>query len=336
MKIWERLAGVLVAVVAAGTLAPVEVIAQRQSLSGRPEGLDLYMPVPPDNPLRADVVGLGRRLFFDPILSRDSSLACSSCHKPQRGFTNDLRTSVGVFGRRGARNVPAILNRGYGRSFFWDGRITSLEEQVLQPIQATDEMDLAVEEAVERLGADQGYAERFRAVFSRDIARDDLARALAGYVRTIQAGDSRFDRFVAGDPSALSEIERRGLSLFQGKARCDRCHVGTNLTDEDFHNTGVAWSEEQLQDLGRFVVSGVERERGAFKTPTLREVERTAPYMHDGSISTLEAVIEFYDRGGIANPHLDRRLRPLNLTAEEQQALVAFLRSLSGSIREGR
>lgn len=207
---------------------------------------------------------------------------------------------------------------------------------MLQPIQATDEMDLAVEEAVERLSADQGYAERFRAVFSRDIARDDLARALAGYVRTIQAGDSRFDRFVTGDPSALSEIERRGLSLFQGKARCDRCHVGTNLTDEDFHNTGVAWSEEQLQDLGRFVVSGVERERGAFKTPTLREVERTAPYMHDGSISTLEAVIEFYDRGGIANPHLDRRLRPLNLTAEEQQALVAFLRSLSGSIREGR
>ncbi|MCH7875935.1 MAG: cytochrome-c peroxidase [Gemmatimonadetes bacterium] len=330
-----RKIGVLAAVMAAGTPFAVDATAQRPALSGRPEGLDLYLPVPPDNPLRVDVISLGRRLFFDPILSRDSSLACSSCHQPQRGFTDGRRVSVGVFGRQGTRNVPAILNRGYGRSFFWDGRITSLEVQVLQPIRAPNEMDLSVDEAVARVRSDPTYSQRFRSAFSRQANAEDLARALASYIRTIQAGASRFDRLVGGDASAMTEVERQGLALFQGKARCDRCHVGTNLTDENFHNTGVAWSAGQLHDLGRFVVSGAEQERGAFKTPTLREVERTAPYMHDGSIATLEEVIEFYDRGGNANPYLDPSLRQLRLTGQEKLALLAFLRSLSGSIQEG-
>lgn len=331
-----RKIGVLAAVMAAGTPFAVDATAQRPALSGRPEGLDLYLPVPPDNPLRVDVISLGRRLFFDPILSRDSSLACSSCHQPQRGFTDGRRVSVGVFGRQGTRNVPAILNRGYGRSFFWDGRIGSLEEQVLQPIRALDEMDLTLEDAVVRVSNDPGYSHRFRSTFSRQVNMEDIARALASYVRTIQAGASRFDRLVGGDASAMTEVERQGLALFQGKARCDRCHVGTNLTDEGFHNTGVAWSEGRLQDLGRFVVSGVERDSGAFKTPTLREVERTAPYMHDGSLATLEEVVDFYDRGGNANPYLDPILRPLNLSPVEKEALVAFLRALTGQIQEGR
>ncbi len=328
------MAGVLAALVVAGTLAPVDGMAQRH-LSDRPTGLDLYMPVTPGNPLQDDVVDLGRRLFFDPILSRDSSFACSSCHQPERGFTNALPTSAGVFGRRGRRNVPAILNRGYGRSFFWDGRISSLEEQVLQPIQAPDEMDLPLEDAVGRLASNRAYSRRFRATFSRQVNVQDVARALASYVRTIQSGDSRFDRLVAGDTSALTEIERRGLALFQGKARCDRCHVGTNLTDEGFHNTGVAWSDGRLLDLGRFFSTGAEKDRGAFKTPTLREVDRTAPYMHDGSILTLEDVVDFYDRGGNANPFLDPILRPLNLSLLEKEALVAFLRALTGQIKEG-
>lgn len=331
-----RKIGVLAAVMAAGTPFAVDATAQRPALSGRPEGLDLYLPVPPDNPLRVDVISLGRRLFFDPILSRDSSLACSSCHQPQRGFTDGRRVSVGVFGRQGTRNVPAILNRGYGRSFFWDGRIGSLEEQVLQPIRALDEMDLTLEDAVVRVSNDPGYSHRFRSTFSRQVNMEDIARALASYVRTIQAGASRFDRLVGGDASAMTEVERQGLALFQGKARCDRCHVGTNLTDESFHNTGVAWSEGRLQDLGRFVVSGVERDSGAFKTPTLREVERTAPYMHDGSLATLEEVVDFYDRGGNANPYLDPILKPLNLSPVEKEALVAFLRALTGQIQEGR
>ncbi len=331
-------AKVLVALVAAGTWAPfgAGAAAQTRPLVNHPEGPDLYMPVPADNPLRPEAIDLGRSLFFDPVLSVDSSLACASCHQPERGFSNGLRTSVGVYGRRGTRNVPAILNRGYGRSFFWDGRIETLEDQVLQPILAHDEMALTVEQAVVRIAADPVYAERFRTTFSSGVNVKDLSRALASYVRTIRAGDSPLDRFVAGDADALSEREFQGLQLFQGNARCNHCHLGANLTDEGFHNTGVAWSEGRLQDLGRFVVSGVERESGAFKTPTLREVERTAPYMHDGSLATLEEVVDFYDRGGDANPYLDPILRPLNLSPVEKEALVVFLRALTGRIKEGR
>lgn len=305
-------------------------------VAARPAGLDLYLPTPPDNPMRADVIALGRRLFFDPALSRDSSLACASCHQPENGFTDGRRVSVGVFGREGTRNVPAILNRGYGRAFFWDGRMSDLEAQVVQPILAEIEMDMSLDEVVQRLHHDRGYPDQFRAAFGRTPNQEDLGRALAAYVRTIQSGGSRFDELVAGDTLALTEVERAGLRLFQGKARCVLCHVGTNLTDESFHNTGVAWVDGILLDPGRYRVTGVETDRGAFKTPTLRHVERTAPYMHDGSIATLEKVVEFYDRGGNANPYQDDRIKPLKLSDAEKDALLAFLRTLTGQVREGR
>ena len=314
------------------------VASQVSPAPQRPElplGLDLYTHVPDDNPLTPARVALGRMLFFDSLLSADRSLACASCHDPARAFTDGRPVSVGVFGRRGTRNVPMLVNRTYGQSFFWDGRITSLEEQVLQPIQHPKEMDITVEEVVVRLERDRVYSDLFQAAFGREVNDGDLAKALASYVRTILSGNAPIDRYLNGDRAALTERQRQGLGLFRGKGRCTACHLGPTLSDEQFHNTGVAWRGGRLLDEGRFAVTSENEDRGAFKTPTLREVARTAPYMHDGSITTLEEVIEFYDRGGNPNPTLDRRVRPLNLTTAEKGDLLTFLRALSGEIREG-
>ncbi len=315
-------------------LATALGLSAAQSLQP-PLGLDAFMPVPADNPLTPEKAALGRRLFLDPILSADRSISCASCHDPERSFTDDRPKSVGVFGRTGPRRVPKLLNRGYGRSFFWDGRIRTLEEQVLQPVVNSLEMDLPLAEAVERLGADPGYAAEFKAVFGQQPNQDDLARALAAYVRTILSGESRYDRYVAGDPEALDAVERLGLEVFRNKGNCVTCHLGPNLTDERFHNTGTAYKDGRFGDDGRSEVTGREQDRGAFKTPTLRNVAETAPYMHDGSIETLEDVIDDYDDGGTANPYLDREMRELGLTEAEKAALAAFLKTLTGTVREG-
>lgn len=307
--------------------------AGRAAESGSvPLGLDAYMPVPEDNALTREKAALGRLLFSDRRLSRDQTLSCASCHDPLRAFTDGRRVAVGILGREGARNVPALVNRGYGASQFWDGRAPSLEKQVLEPILNPKELAMSMEEVLSRLRQNRAYRRRFAAVFGREANAQDLARALASYVRSIRSGDSPLDRYMNGDRQALSEEARLGLSLFRGKANCVTCHVGPNFTDERFHNTGIAWSEGRLLDEGRFAVTGQAADRGAFKTPTLREVPRTAPYMHDGTLATLEDVIEYYDRGGNRNPYLDPELRPLRLTPEEKMAIVAFLRSLSGTV----
>ncbi len=300
-----------------------------------PLGLDLYLPVPDDNPMTPANVALGRRLFFDPILSRDQSLACASCHKPERAFTDGRITSEGVFGRKGPRNVPTLINRAYGKTHFWDGRTTSLEEQVLQPIQAAHEMGMTVKEAVKRLRQKRPYRKGFQAAFGQAVDANNLARALASYVRTILSGNAPIDRYMNGERDALSEQARQGLRLFRGRANCTACHLGPSFTDEHFHNTGIAWRDSAWLDPGRFAITGEEDDHGAFKTPTLRDVARTAPYMHDGSLATLEAVIDFYDRGGNANPFLDEELRSLHLTKDEKAALMAFLQALSGTVQEG-
>ncbi len=284
-----------------------------------PLGLDLYLPVPEENPLTAEKIELGRRLFFDRRLSRDGSIACTSCHDPERAFSDGRPIAVGVFGRLGRRNAPAILNRGYGRSFFWDGRVSTLEEQVLKPIQDPNEMDMALAEAAARVS----------------LPPDEISRALASFIRSILSGDSPFDRFVNGDRDALSPEQQAGLQLFRGKANCVTCHVGPNFTDERFHNTGIAWHDGRFQDQGRFAVTAKADDQGAFKTPTLREIARTAPYMHDGSLPTLDDVVEYYDRGGNRNAYLDPELHPLRLASSDKHALVAFLRSLSGALNEG-
>ena len=271
-----------------------------------PLGLDLYLPAPEDNPLSVDKIALGRRLFFDRRLSRDGSISCSSCHDPDRAFSDGRTLAVGVFGRAGRRNSPALINRGYGRAFFWDGRAATLEEQVLKPIEDPNEMDLQLSEAAARAG----------------LPSEEIARALASFVRSILSGDSPFDRFINGDRAALTAGQQAGLQLFRGKANCVACHAGPNFSDERRHNTGVAWRD------GRFADAGAGQ--GDFKTPTLREVARTAPYMHDGSLATLEDVLEYYDSGGNRNPGLDPELRPLRLSAGEKRDLVAFLRCLNG------
>jgi cytochrome c peroxidase len=279
-----------------------------------PLGLDLYLPVPEDNPITPEKVALGRQLFFDRRLSRDGSIACATCHNPNRTFSTPLSVATGVGGRQGRRNPPALINRAYGRTFFWDGRTRSLEEQVLQPIQDPNEMNLTLAELSARLQMDA----------------QTIARALASYVRNILSGNSLYDRFVNGDRSALSKEQQLGLQIFRGKGNCTACHIGPNFTDEQFHNTGVAWQDGRFIDEGRFAVSSNPRDHGAFKTPTLREVSRTAPYMHDGSIASLEEVIEFYSEGGRPNPFLDAEIHPRNFTVDEKHALIAFLHSLNG------
>lgn len=300
-----------------------------------PLGLDLYLPIPEDNPLTAEKVALGRRLFFDPILSRDYSLSCATCHDPRRFFTDGLAVAVGVEGRKGKRSAPALLNRAWGKSMFWDGRAASLEKQALQPIENPDEFDMTIEGILERLRSHAEYPDLFERSFGHEVNSEDLGRAIASYVRTILTGNAPIDRYMNGDRQALSEQARAGLRLFRGRANCTACHLGPTFTDEQFHNTGVAFRDGKLTDDGRFTVTGKEKDRGAFKTPTLRHVAQTAPYMHDGSLATLEEVIEFYDKGGNPNFHLDEEIRPRGLTDEDKQALVAFLHSLSGTITEG-
>jgi cytochrome c peroxidase len=280
-----------------------------------PLGLDAFVPTPESNPITREKVELGKKLFFDARLSRDSTISCGTCHEPARAFTDSRAVAVGIAGRKGDRRAPRLVNRAYGRSFFWDGRAATLEEQVLGPIQNDKEMNLTLEEASARVG----------------LTPRAIEQALASYVRTILSGDSPYDRYVAGDRAALSERQRAGLRLFRGKAGCASCHVGPNLTDERFHNTGVGWG----YDDGRFSVTKQDGDRGAFKTPSLREAARTPPYMHNGSLATLDEVIEFYDKGGKPNPALDAEIRELRLTADEKTALKDFLEALNGKVRDG-
>lgn len=278
-------------------------------------------------PMALDKVALGKRLFFDTRLSEDGWISCASCHDPVHGFSDPRRLSVGMLGQRSKRHSPTLLGRGHGDSQFWDGRAGSLEEQVLQPILNPEEMGMTMEAVLQRLDQDRAY---------RGLTRETLADALASYVRTIRSEDSHFDLFLSGWPIMLSDLELEGLRLFRNKARCYLCHSGSQFTDESFHNTGIAWREGALQDEGRAAVTGKLYHRGAFKTPTLRDVALRGPYMHDGSLPTLEDVIEFYDRGGNKNPYLDEKIVPLHLSPEEKKALLAFLRTgLSGSIVEG-
>ena len=295
-------------------LLPAAVAALHAQVWAPPLGLDVYMPVPEANPLTAAKIELGRQLFFDKGLSRDGTLACASCHDPARAFSDGRPVSTGIGGAQGTRNAPAIINRGYGRSFFWDGRAQTLEQQALEPILNPRELGLTEQELEQRTG--------------RKVA--EVTAALASYVRSIRSGDSRYDRFTEGQTNALSDLQKSGLEIFRGKGHCVTCHVGPNFTDEQYHNTGIAWRAESFADEGRFAVTHDSRERGAFKTPTLRDVARTGPYMHDGSLATLDEVIDFYSEGGRANPYLDPQIRPRHFTAGEKRALAAFLKALSG------
>jgi cytochrome c peroxidase len=303
---------------------PRDTLPDKLSLDVIPLGLS-PRPIPADNPLTAARVRLGRRLFFDPILSADGTVACASCHRPAHGFSSGPAGARGIHGQRATRRAPTLFNRAYGRAFFWDGRESSLEAQALRPIADPKEMGSRVADAVKRLRSDKKYRAAFAAAFPDGVTAANLARALASFERVLLRGGSRVDRFYQkADTAALSPQEVHGLWLYESKAGCWQCHGGPNFTDEKLHNTGVNWGK----DLGRYALTKQEADRGKFKTPTLRGVVLTAPYMHDGSLTTLEKVVEFYNRGGGANPNRDPLLRPLELSPEEVRALTAFLKAL--------
>ncbi len=285
--------------------------------------------IPADNPLTAEKIALGKQLFFDKRLSADGTIACASCHDPKFGFSDGRPGSLGIKGQRGGRNAPTAINRLFSADQFWDGRAKSLEEQALGPIQNPIEMGNTLEAVVKTLNGMPGYREKFQKVFGTEVTADGIAKAIAAFERTLLSGNSPFDRFQAGDTKALSAAARRGFELFRGEANCVRCHAGFNFTDESYHNIGVGMDRPD-PDLGRYNVTNREEHKGGFKTPTLRHIALTAPYMHDGSLRTLEEVIEYYDHGGTRNPNLSKEMRPLNLSARERADLVAFLRSLTG------
>ena len=280
---------------------------------------------PEGNAPTAEKIALGKQLYFDPRMSQDSTVSCATCHDPQKGWSNGDAVATGVGGLKGGRSSPTIINAAYGKLQFWDGRAADLEEQALGPIQNPIEMTMSLDKVVERLNQIAGYRQQFQSVFGTDVTSEGIALAIAAYERTVLSGDAPYDRFKAGDTAALTESAQRGLKLFTGKARCSACHSGPNFTDNAFHNLGVGILNEK-PDLGRAEISKLEGDRGAFKTPTLREIARTAPYMHDGSLATLEDVVEYYNKGGTANPQLDEEIAELKLSADEKADLLTFLR----------
>lgn len=344
-----------------------EELLQLARQRGLPADIQDYY-VPKSNPLTAEKIELGRRLFFDRRLSADATVSCATCHDPQLGFADGKRAAIGVGGRLGTRNSPTILNVLFNPSQFWDGRADTLEDQAPQPLTNPLEMgNASVDEVIARLRADAEYACAFRRVFGGEPTAARFAQAIAAYERTLVAGDSPFDRFMAGETEAISEAARRGFALFRGRARCSRCHTFTEqmpfFTDFAYHNTGVAAGhprfeslstrafravsapnarelidalgrEEGGDELGRMLQSYLVFDLGSFRTPTLRNIALTAPYFHDGSAETLGDVVRFYNEGGRRNLNREWDLNALNLTDAEQRDLVAFLESLTGRMPE--
>jgi cytochrome c peroxidase len=283
------------------------------------------LAVPSDNPHSAAKVELGKQLYFDPRLSRDNTVSCATCHDPKKGWSNGEAVATGIGGQQGGRSSPTIINSAYSYFQFWDGRAIQLEGQALGPIENPIEMDLKLPALVEKLNKIPGYRQQFQTVFGTDVTSDGIAKAIAAFERTILSGDAPYDRFKAGDEKALSPAAQRGMKVFFNKGHCSACHSGHNFSDGAFHNIGVGLKKSE-PDLGRYAISKLVGDRGAFKTPTLREIARTAPYMHDGSLKTLEDVVEYYHAGGEANDQLDEEIFPLKLTDEEKADLVTFLK----------
>jgi cytochrome c peroxidase len=283
------------------------------------------VPVPTDNPMTPEKVELGKQLYFDPRLSCDDTISCASCHDPKKGWSNSSQFATGVRSQVGGRSAPTIINAAYSDLQFWDGRALRLEGQALGPIANPIEMDHKLEDCVTKLNKIPGYKQQFQKVFGTDVTAENIAKAIASFERTVLSGNAPYDKFKAGDSSALSAAAERGRKLFFGKAHCSACHTGPILSDESFHNVGIGMTAAK-PDLGRYEVTKVTGDKGAFKTPTLREVARHAPYMHDGSLKTLEEVVDHYDKGAIANPQLDEEIFALKLTSAEKADLITFLK----------
>ena len=322
-----------VAVVLAGcALAPAQSLRESaqmiDSLSELPVGLGaLPEPEAPENNLQSpDKIELGRRLFFDKRLSMDNTISCGGCHDPRKGFSDGRARAIGFHGTPLPRHTPSLWNAAYNLSQFWDGRAARLEDQANAPLSSPTEMNSPSGKALaDRLDADVYYHRMFRQVFGEAPNISCVSCALAAYERTLIARNSRFDRYARGDKNALNLQEKDGLVLFIGKGRCARCHNGPNFSDGKFQNIG----EGSEDDQGRFSITHEEADRGAFKTPGLRNVRLHPPYMHDGNLPTLEAVIDYYDRGGGTRAGKSPFIMKIGLTASEKRDLIAFLRALT-------
>lgn len=298
-----------------------------------PLGLDRErMVIPSDNPLTVEKVKLGKLLFFDKRLSDNNTIACASCHIPALAFTDGQPVSTGIHQKQGRRSAPTAVNRLFSSEQFWDGRAATLEAQSVGPFVNPVEHGFPNHDAlVAKVNSIEGYKPLFQNAFETStITVDLIGKAIASFQRTLLSGNSAYDQFgVGGNDRALTSRAQSGLQIFVGKGQCLRCHFGFNFTDERFHNIGVDWDTDHV-DVGRYGVTKDPKDFGAFKTPTLREISRTAPYMHDGRFATLRQVVDFYNQGGIPNPHLDPVIKPLNLTNQEKEDLIQFLRGLNG------
>jgi len=313
-------------------------------------------PDPPDNPTTPEKVELGKFLYFDPRLSGDGSTSCATCHDPSEAWGKNQVMSPAYPGNEHFRHSPTILNSAYNSLMFWDGRVKTLEEQAKKPIISPFEMNLHYDLMIERLRAISKYREMFKKAFPNEkepITLENTVKAIAAFERTIVCNDTPLDRYLRGESNALNKKQKLGLRLFTGKAGCIQCHNGANLTDNKFHITGVPKSKAEdntltkitrnfairqfgfanpyqfNRDLGRFFITKNPKDKGAFKTPTLRNVALTPPYMHNGAFKTLREVVEFYNKGGGNVPNKDPLLKPLNLSEEEKSALIAFLKALT-------
>ena len=322
------------AVLAAATLlcgwvANAQRPAPRKPGVAIPLGL-LPFEWPSDNPYSAEKAELGRLLYFDKRLSKDGTISCASCHSPEHGYTDGSPNSEGIGGQHGDRSAPTVLNRAYSLAQFWDGRAPTLEEQAKGPIANPIEMGETHTGVATKLNGIAGYRDLFGKVFgSAEVSIDNVAKAIATFERTLLSGNSAYDRYKAGNKAAMTAAQVRGMDVFINKARCDQCHEGVNFTSNSYHNLGVG-SDKPKPDVGRFEVTKDPKDWGSFKTPTLRDIARTAPYMHDGSLKTLEEVVDFYDKGGKANQNLDEKIKEIKMTDAQKKDLVAFLKALNG------
>ncbi|MCA8949740.1 MAG: c-type cytochrome [Planctomycetes bacterium] len=292
-----------------------------------PLGLaDAKLIVPADDPLTAAKYELGKQLFFDPRLSETGKTSCSSCHLPEHAFTDAQQFSKKDNGGMNTRNSPTMYNVGYLPELYWDGRKKSLEDNILAAW--TGQCGGKPDDVAAKLEAVAGYKTAFESAFGQKPNEDTIVRGLAAFLRGLRSGDSAYDRSAAGDKSAMSEAAQKGFELFMGKAGCQVCHQVPLFTDKLYHNAGIGMAAES-PDLGRGKED--ESKKGAFKTPTLREVAKTAPYFHDGSVKTLREAVETMAKGGLDNPNKDPLLMNRNLSSEEIDQLVAFLESLSGN-----
>ncbi len=302
------------------------------TLSSLPGGLGRLpaLPEDPENPITPAKFKLGQQLFEDPRLSGDESLSCSSCHPKELGYADGMPFSEGAQGKPMPRHTPTILNSAYNRYINWDGKFATIRQLVPAVLANPKNMNMQDDAVLlSRLESVPEYREQFHEAFGGPATKDRVTLAIEAYVRGLTTPNSPFDRYAAGDKSALTDAQQRGLVLFVGKADCAMCHRGPNFADDQFHALGIRGNDE-----GRYKVTGVEADRYAFKTPTLRNVELTAPYMHDGSVTTLRGVIDFYNNGGGQQQPKSVLLRKLYLTEGEKSDLVAFLESLTGTVEK--